>query len=62
MTNQQLIHKANGIKRIKQAIANCDLPPCYEGTIYSNWLKIISGFDADFVLKIMERISYYRGH
>ena len=35
MTDQQLIHKANGIKRIKQAIANCDLPVSEIGTIFT---------------------------
>jgi hypothetical protein len=34
MTDQQLIHKANGVKRIKQAIKNCDLPVSEVGTIF----------------------------
>jgi hypothetical protein len=35
MTDQQLIHKANGIKRIKQAIKNCDLPVSVVGTVFT---------------------------
>jgi len=34
MTDQQLIHKANGVKRIKQAIKNCDLPVSEVGTMF----------------------------
>ena len=35
MTDQQLIHKANGIRRIKQAINNCDLPVSEVGTMFT---------------------------
>jgi hypothetical protein len=35
MTDQQLINKANGIMRIKQAIKNCDLPVSEVGTIFT---------------------------
>ena len=34
MTDQQLIHKANGIRRIKQAINNCDLQVSEVGTMF----------------------------
>ena len=34
MTDQQLIHKANGVKRIKQAIKNCDFPVSEVGTMF----------------------------
>lgn len=35
MTDNQLLHKVNGIRRIKQAIANCDLPMTERGTMFS---------------------------
>jgi hypothetical protein len=35
MTDTQLIHKANGVKRIKQAISNCDLPVSEVGTMFT---------------------------
>jgi hypothetical protein len=38
MTDQQLIHKANGVKRIKQAIKNCDLPVSEVGTMFPKQL------------------------
>lgn len=36
MTDQQLIHKANGVNRIRQAILACNELPTYNGTIYSD--------------------------
>jgi hypothetical protein len=35
MTDQQIMHKANGIARIAQAVKLCDLAPVETGTIYS---------------------------
>jgi hypothetical protein len=40
MTDQQLIHKANGVKRIKQSITNCDLPVSEVGTMFKSELSI----------------------
>jgi len=39
MTDTQLLHKANGILRIRQAIKNCDLPCTSKGSIYSLRLR-----------------------
>lgn len=36
MTDNQLLHKVNGIRRIKQAIKNCDLPITERGTMFSS--------------------------
>lgn len=35
MTDTQLLHKANGIRRIKQAIKNCDSPVSEVGTVFT---------------------------
>lgn len=40
MTNNQKLHIANGILRIRQAIKNCDLPVSEVGTIYKSDLSI----------------------
>lgn len=39
MTNKQIMHKANGIARIAQAVKLCKLAPVETGTIYSNRFK-----------------------
>jgi len=36
MKDFQITHRANGIRRIKQAIDNCDLPVNTKGTYFSN--------------------------
>jgi hypothetical protein len=50
MTDQQLLHKANGIKRIRHAIKNCDLPVSEVGTMFK---KRSTKFQIDLLERII---------
>lgn len=53
MTDTQLLHKANGIRRIKQAIKNCDLPVSEVGTVFNNnHLKLLDSYSCSIQVDI----------
>lgn len=43
MTDTQLLHKANGIRRIRECVKNCNIPETKKGTWYSR-IKIVVGW------------------
>jgi hypothetical protein len=62
MSDQQLIQKSNGVKRIKDCIKNCDLPVSEVGTMFPKKFTHIDLFEFEvFILdkigeKLFERI------